>query len=78
MSQSKLYSCLLIGEKITCISYVDDLLFQSKDEAHIHEFVILLCQTGVDLEQKDDVVGFLGKEQSEMSQVCQNETRRID
>ena len=60
MSQSKVDPCLFIWENVTCIYYVDDLLFWSKDEAHINELAILLCCSGVDLEQEDDAAGFLG------------------
>ena len=59
MSQSKLDPSLFIEEKVACILCVDGLLFWSKDETHMHELAILLCQAGVDLEQKDGAAGFL-------------------
>ena len=43
-----------------CLSYVNDLLFLSKEEANIHKWAILSCQSFVDLEEKDDAKGFLG------------------
>ena len=42
------------------ISCVDDMLFWSNDEAHIHELVIFLSKACDDLEQEDDAAGFLG------------------
>ena len=53
MSQSKFDPWLFIGEM------VNYLLFWSKDEV-IHDLAVLFCQSGIDLEQKDDAVGFLG------------------
>ena len=50
MSQIKLDLCLFVGEKVVGFSYVDDLLFWSKDEAHINELAILLHYSGADLE----------------------------
>ena len=47
-----------VQEKIICICHVDDLLFWSKNEAHINELAILLCHSGVDLEQEDDAAIF--------------------
>ena len=60
MSQSKLAPCLLTGEKVTCISYVDDLLIWSMDDANINMLATLFCHSGVDLEQEDNAAGFLG------------------
>ena len=60
MSQSKLYPCLFIGEKVICICYVDDLPFLSKNEAHINELAILLSHSDVDLEQEDVAASCLG------------------
>ena len=42
------------------MSYVDDLLFWSNDEAHIHKMGILLHQAGIAFEQEDGAAGFLG------------------
>ena len=60
LSPNYLDPCLFIEEKVICIYYVDDLLFWSKDEAHINELAILLHHSGVDLEQEDDAASFLG------------------
>ena len=60
MSQFKLDPCLFIEEKVICICYVNDLLFWSKNEAHINELAILLHHSGADLEQENDVASFLG------------------
>ena len=66
MSQHKLDPCLFTGEKIICISSVDDLLFLSKEETHIHILAILLCQASIDLEKEDDAMSGL----QEMKQEC--------
>ena len=58
--QSELDPCLFVSEHVICIMYVDDILFWSKDEKHIHELVMKLRAEGVDLEQEDDAAGFLG------------------
>ncbi len=42
------------------IVYVDDLIFWARDEDDIHDLVMKLQDLGVDLEQEDDDVGFLG------------------
>ena len=60
MKQSQLDPCLFIGTKVTCIQYVDDLLFWARDENDIHELAMNLREVGVDLEQEDDAAGFLG------------------
>ena len=57
MSQSKLNQCFFIGEQVICISYADDLLLWSKNEAHIHVLAILFYQADVDLEQEDEEQG---------------------
>ena len=58
--QSELDPCLFVSKKVICIVYVDDILFWSKDEKHIHELAMRLREQGVDLEQEDDAAGFLG------------------
>ena len=60
LKQSELDPCLFVGEKVVAIAYVDDLLFWSKDEEHIHELAIKLRAAGVDLEEEEDAAGFLG------------------
>ena len=60
MSQSKLDLFFFIGKKVVCISYVNDLLFWSKDETHINELVIFSHLSGVDLEKENYDEGFLG------------------
>ena len=42
------------------VCFVDDILFWSKDEKHIHNLAMKLRAEGVDLEQEDDAAGFLG------------------
>jgi len=43
-----------------CIVYVDDLIFWSRNEAHIDNVAMELCKLGVLLEQETDAAGFLG------------------
>ena len=42
------------------MSYVDDILFWSKNEAHINKLAIVLNQSGIELEHEEDDEGFLG------------------
>ena len=44
MKVSKLDPCLFVGDKVLCISYVDDILFWAKDEADIIELATLDVQ----------------------------------
>ena len=61
MVQSKLDPCLFVGEKVICISYVDDLIFWACNEKDIHHTAMKLREVGVDLEQQEtDAAGFLG------------------
>ena len=60
MPQSEFDPCLFVGKKVTCIMYVDDLLFWARDENEIHKLAMQLREVGVDLEQEDDAAGFLG------------------
>jgi hypothetical protein len=50
MVQSKLDPCLFVGEKVICISYVDDLIFWARDERDIHHIAMKLTEVGVNLE----------------------------
>jgi hypothetical protein len=58
--QSKLDPCLFAGEKVICISFVDDLIFWACNERDIHHIAMKLREVGVDLEQETDAAGFLG------------------
>ncbi len=60
MVQSKLDSCLFVGEKVIFISYVDDLIFWARNEKDIHHTAMKSREVGVDLKQKTDAAGFLG------------------
>jgi hypothetical protein len=60
MVQSKLDLCLFVGEKVICISYVNDLIFWARDERDIHHIAMKLREVGVDLEQETAAAGFLG------------------
>ena len=60
LKKSKFDPCLFLGEKVTCIVYVDDLIFWARNEDNIHNLEINLRELGVNLDQEDDAVGFLG------------------
>ena len=60
MKQSQFDPCLFVGDHVIAICYVDDILFWSKDDKHIHDLAMKLREAGVDLEQEDDAAGFLG------------------
>jgi len=47
MKQSELDPCLFVGEHVIAISWVDDLLFWSKDEKHIHDLAVKLREAGI-------------------------------
>ena len=59
LKQYELYPCLFIGEEVICITYVDDLIFWSRNDDDIHNLAIKLRELAVDLEQEDDAAGFL-------------------
>eukprot|EP00804_Cyclotella_cryptica_P023030 CCRYP_000303-RA/>CCRYP_000303-RA protein AED:0.39 eAED:-0.26 QI:0/-1/0/1/-1/0/1/0/408 len=60
VEQSTLDPCLLIGKKVVCICYVDNLIFWAMDEADIDTLLNQLIAAGVSLEQESDASGFLG------------------
>jgi hypothetical protein len=45
---------------VICVVYVDDIIFWSKDTADINSSAMQKRELGVDLEQEDNVTGFLG------------------
>ena len=55
----KVISLHFFGEKVTCIVYVDDLIFWDINSYDIHNLVMHLQELGVDLEQEGDAAGFL-------------------
>jgi hypothetical protein len=58
MVQSKLDPCLFVGEKVICITYVDNLIFRACKEKEIHHIAMKLREVGVDLEPETDAAGF--------------------
>ena len=60
LKQSRFDPCLFIRPDVICVVYVDDLIFWSRDLAHIDRVALDLCNLGVALEQEDDAAGFLG------------------
>ncbi len=59
LEQSKFDPCLFIGPDVSCVVYADDLIFWSKDVPQINQVAMELHELGVDLEQENDVAGFL-------------------
>ena len=60
LKQSKHDPCLYIGDNIICVTYVDDLLFWSKDDSKIESTISELKSLGVDLEKESNASGYLG------------------
>jgi hypothetical protein len=60
MQVSKLDPCLFVGDSVTAVAFVDDILFWAKDEAYINQLAVKLSSQGLLLEQEDDASGFLG------------------
>ena len=58
--QSNFDPCLFISPKVILVMYVDDILMWSVDEKHIYKLGTKLWKQGVNLEEEDDVAGFLG------------------
>jgi hypothetical protein len=52
--------CLFISDKVICIVYVDDTLLFSPRPEYIDEVLSQLREENLDLEEEDDVAGFLG------------------
>jgi len=52
--------CLFISDKVICLVYVDDTLFYSPKKEYIDDAIRKLRDAGMDLEEEDDVAGFLG------------------
>ncbi|KAL7460566.1 hypothetical protein ACHAXS_001012 [Conticribra weissflogii] len=59
LPQAPFDTCLVIGEKVITICYVDDLIFWARNKKDIVELVIHLCAEGVDLEQDNEHAEFL-------------------
>ena len=60
MLQYNLDPYIFIGDTEDFIVYVEELIFQEKDESDIHYLAINIFVLGVDLEQEEDAYGFLG------------------
>jgi hypothetical protein len=53
--------CLFISNKVICLVYVDDTLFYSPKPEYIDEVIHKLREEeGMDIEEEDNVAGFLG------------------
>ena len=50
LNQSGFYTCLILGDKVPCIIYVDDLILWSKDESDIHNLAMQVREFGLNLE----------------------------
>ena len=53
-------ACLFISDRVICIVYVDDTLLFSPKAEYIDEVLQNLRDASLDLEEEDDVAGFLG------------------
>ena len=59
--QTDVDPCLYVSDNVICITYVDDCIMISTSVKHINEVVRRLREErGMDLEEEDDVAGFLG------------------
>jgi len=52
--------CLFISDRVICLVYVDGTLFYSPDPKYIDDVIRKLEAEGMDLEEEDNVAGFLG------------------
>jgi hypothetical protein len=52
--------CLFVSKKVIVLIYVDDTLLYSRESTDIDAVVTGLRQRGMDLEEEEDVAGFLG------------------
>lgn len=52
--------CLFVTDKCICLVYVDDTLLFARSRADIDEVIAGLRKQDLDLEEEDDVAGFLG------------------
>ena len=59
-SQEDVDSCLFMSEHVICVTYVDDCVMVSTDMKYINDIVKKLRANKMDLEEEDDVAGFLG------------------
>ena len=60
LNQSKFDTWLFVGDKVTSIVYVYDIIFWDRNKDNIYNLVMQFRELGVDLEQEDDAAGFLG------------------
>jgi hypothetical protein len=60
LKMSEFDPCLFISDRVICVTYVDDILMWSKDEAYIYDLCDILRAAGVELEEEGDAAGFLG------------------
>jgi hypothetical protein len=58
-TQSQSDQCLFISEHVICLIYVDDTLFFTPEQKYIDEVLVKLRES-MELEEEDDVAGFLG------------------
>jgi len=52
--------CLFVSDKVAVLVYVDDTLIYSRDQQSIDDLISGLRAKGMDLEEEDEVAGFLG------------------
>lgn len=59
-STSEFGQCMLIGERVLVVAFVDNIIFWATDEKYINDLGAQLCDQGRLLEEEGDAAGFLG------------------
>ncbi len=80
MQVSKLHLGLFIGDRVMIVSFVDDILFQSTDQAYTNKLGSRLRDQGLLLEQEDNAAGYLGVKitKTKDGQIEMNQTGLLD
>jgi hypothetical protein len=60
LHQSDSDPCLFVGDKVTAIVYVDDILFFSQSDDEINRVIANLNSKGINIRRKGSAEGFLG------------------
>ena len=76
MKQSKFDPSLFVVEKVTCIVYIDEIIFLDRNEDDIHNLEMHLRELGVYLEQEYDTAGLLGVTLEQESNTVLLETKQ--
>ena len=73
MNHNQLYPCLFVGDKASCICYVNDFILYSWNGSDIDDIENLFIGSGEYLEEECDAAGLLG-----VGMKCDGETRMIE